>query len=308
MNQWNLAGIYIPSEILFHPELSHKEKILFAFINNMSQTTKGCFASNKYLSDLTNIPKRSLQDSISKLKELGIFHIEYEQKKTNQVVRRIFINKRFYTKLSRYSEAGNDICDYEYDIDLDQHPPMQILHPPMQKTAHNKTSSIITNTSNEVLDYNKTIPTKKIPKIENTFLPLANQLKDIIQTKKNITITRPQLREWSKCIRQLSEQSNIPPERIKHALDWYTDNIGIMYVPVIESGKSLKEKFLKLEAALERSGDAKYEEPILKVAKRKGEKSHLEDFQMRLDLDPNDYTDEQYWQEMNEFAINKYQP
>ena len=40
--------------------------------------------------------------------------------------------------------------------------------------------------------------------------------------------------------------------RIKKALRWYKDNIGGQYIPVIESGNSLRMKFSKLEAAMQR--------------------------------------------------------
>jgi hypothetical protein len=41
-------------------------------------------------------------------------------------------------------------------------------------------------------------------------------------------------------------------QRVARLLHWYRSHIGQPYVPVIESGQSLKDKFLKLEAAMER--------------------------------------------------------
>ena len=35
-------------------------------------------------------------------------------------------------------------------------------------------------------------------------------------------------------------------------MQWYQDNIGGAYVPVIQSGESLREKFIKIEDAIKR--------------------------------------------------------
>ena len=67
------------------------------------------------------------------------------------------------------------------------------------------------------------------------FLPLANYLCEIIQTKKDISYNLRQIKQWSNEIRMLSEQNHIPPTRIKKALRWYKKNIGGQYIPVIES-------------------------------------------------------------------------
>jgi uncharacterized protein YdaU (DUF1376 family) len=85
------------------------------------------------------------------------------------------------------------------------------------------------------------------------YLPLAKYLSEIIKTKKNITNSPERIQSWANEIRILSEQNKVNIIRIKQALQWYKKNIGGEYVPVIESGSSLKDKFMKLEAAIERS-------------------------------------------------------
>lgn len=86
------------------------------------------------------------------------------------------------------------------------------------------------------------------------YLPLANKLSEIIQTKKNIAHTPSQIKNWAKDIRKLEEQNKVEYARVEKALDWYEDNIGGQYIPVIESGLSLREKFDKLEEAVRRDG------------------------------------------------------
>lgn len=84
------------------------------------------------------------------------------------------------------------------------------------------------------------------------YLPIAKDLADIITSKKKIRILPKTIPSWADEIRKLVTENQIPIKRVTTALEWYKENIGGNYVPVIESGKSLREKFLKLEAAIKR--------------------------------------------------------
>jgi len=84
------------------------------------------------------------------------------------------------------------------------------------------------------------------------YYPLAEKLAQTIESSKNIKITATQLKQWTNDIRQMEESSGISYKRIDFALTWYRKHIGQAYVPVIESGRALRDKFLKLEAAMER--------------------------------------------------------
>ncbi|HSH52405.1 MAG TPA: hypothetical protein VK982_11845, partial [Bacteroidales bacterium] len=84
------------------------------------------------------------------------------------------------------------------------------------------------------------------------YLPLAKYLSKIVQKKQNIHHPLSQLKSWAEEIRKLHEINKVHPKRIKSALQWYKKNIGGQYVPVIESGASLRSKFVKLENAMKR--------------------------------------------------------
>jgi hypothetical protein len=90
---------------------------------------------------------------------------------------------------------------------------------------------------------------EKINKKKN----LAIKLSKIIQSKKKINYTSAQISKWEIPIQKLIDTNGISVERIEAALDWYEKNIGEPFVPVIESGTSLREKFIKLEDAMQRS-------------------------------------------------------
>jgi hypothetical protein len=83
--------------------------------------------------------------------------------------------------------------------------------------------------------------------------PVAKRLARIIQSDKDVNIPSRRITEWANEIRKLVEVDGISHDRLDRALDWYAKNIGGEYVPVVESGSTLRKKFLRLEAAVERS-------------------------------------------------------
>ena len=93
------------------------------------------------------------------------------------------------------------------------------------------------------------------------FLPLAKKLSEIIQSNKNIKYPTHTLYNWADEIRKLVESNGVTRQRIDDSLDWYAKNIGGQYVPVIESGTSLRSKFIKLEDAIKRSKSNGHERP-----------------------------------------------
>jgi len=84
------------------------------------------------------------------------------------------------------------------------------------------------------------------------FLPFAKELSSTICTQKNMKHTPSQINSWANEIRILVESNGVSRERVQAALDWYRDNIGGEYIPVIESGYSFRSKFIRLEDAMKR--------------------------------------------------------
>lgn len=46
----------------------------------------------------------------------------------------------------------------------------------------------------------------------------------------------------------------VSEDRIRRSVDWYSEHVGEPYVPDIQSGQTFREKFLKLENAMNRGG------------------------------------------------------
>lgn len=128
--------------------------------------------------------------------------------------------------------------------------------PKFGKPSTNNT--IVNNTKDNIILSEK-IPEEKdslnSSNKNNEYIPFAEKLAAIIQTNKNIKVPPARLNNWASEIRKLSQVEGVAPVRIEKALDWYAKNIGGEYIPVIESGVSLRNKFIKLEEAMKRAGE-----------------------------------------------------
>jgi hypothetical protein len=116
---------------------------------------------------------------------------------------------------------------------------------------NNNTPNIITNKNNNKLSRSKKSGTASVR--NEKYIYLAKRLARIVQFKKNIKVDGTKLNKWANSIRQLIETDGVSKDRIHKALIWYKKHYADDYVPVIESGQTLREKFLRLEAAITRS-------------------------------------------------------
>lgn len=62
-----LKGLWIPVEILLNKDLSDKEKIILSMILYLSEETKSCFASNKYIASIVNVTANRVYKSKIKI-------------------------------------------------------------------------------------------------------------------------------------------------------------------------------------------------------------------------------------------------
>jgi len=75
-----LKGLWIPAEILLNQDLSDKEKIILAIILYLSEETKSCFASNKYIANIVNVTHERVSKIISSLKDKGYIRVKLKYK------------------------------------------------------------------------------------------------------------------------------------------------------------------------------------------------------------------------------------
>lgn len=102
----------------------------------------------------------------------------------------------------------------------------------------------------------------------------AKYLINAVRKKKNIRI-HYNPNKWADEIRKLRQSINSPdPEgRVKAALQWYAQNIGAKYTPVCYSAGGFRAKFLAIESAMERAGDAPAGLAISEKAKEVAERA-----------------------------------
>ena len=108
---WGGYGSFIPQEILVDPDLKATEKLLFGLIYNLSKGLKGCYASNKTLSDLMNLRPQTISNMISALRNHRCIKVKMVPLQNNRLERRIYINEDYHeifkTKLKRWILEGS---------------------------------------------------------------------------------------------------------------------------------------------------------------------------------------------------------
>lgn len=110
---FGLPSIGIPAEVLFNPQLTLYEKMLFGFIRNLAHSKDGCFATNAYLGGLVGIKQRATTSAITNLKKSGCVFVQMDHKPDGSFLRRIYINydypKNFWKSVTSSKDAREDV-------------------------------------------------------------------------------------------------------------------------------------------------------------------------------------------------------
>ena len=108
-----LKGLWIPVEVLLNKDLSDKEKIILSIILYLSEETKSCFASNKYIASIVNVTANRVSKIISSLKDKEYIKVklkyktdskEIEQRQITPIVQNI---NRYNSKSQEGIETNN---------------------------------------------------------------------------------------------------------------------------------------------------------------------------------------------------------
>ncbi len=108
-----LKGLWIPVEVLLNKDLSDKEKIILSIILYLSEETKSCFASNKYIASIVNVTENRVSKIISSLKDKEYIKVklkyktdskEIEQRQITPIVENI---NRYNSKSQEGIETNN---------------------------------------------------------------------------------------------------------------------------------------------------------------------------------------------------------
>jgi DNA-binding Lrp family transcriptional regulator len=71
-----LIGIYIPGFIANREDLTRTEKYVYGIVNGLSQKHGHCYASNYYLAQKAGCSEKTITNTVSKIKDLGLWKVE----------------------------------------------------------------------------------------------------------------------------------------------------------------------------------------------------------------------------------------
>ncbi len=270
----------IPNDILRNPNISSKAKVLL-FIGLSNQD--GWKSHKTTICSMMKEGENAIDSAIKELQRFGLMKkIRYRDQQTKQVKGSFWM----YTDTPYVFSSLNDILEILDEVGMEIFPSDlegitvnggDAEENPNPSESHKEESHRDGNHGDgnykdgnmalKILNKNTKDKNKNVIlfsdlnlKIEDKqdknsrYVPLAEKLAFIIRKNKRINVTPQKIASWANEIRKLVETDGVSIQRVQAALDWYEENIGGQYVPVIESGSSLRSKFIKLEDAMRRAG------------------------------------------------------
>jgi hypothetical protein len=76
----DFKGVWFPKEIWLNEELTLLEKVVLVEIQSLDCGIDGCYATNSYIAKFCQCSSRKASDAISKLNNLDLIHIWYDEK------------------------------------------------------------------------------------------------------------------------------------------------------------------------------------------------------------------------------------
>lgn len=116
-----LKGLWIPAEILLNEELSDKEKIILSIILYLSEDTKSCFASNKYIANIVNVTHERVSKIISSLRDKGYISVKLKYKTDSKEIEERQIRPK-PQNINRYSQKLQEGIDNNNYSDSQKQP------------------------------------------------------------------------------------------------------------------------------------------------------------------------------------------
>jgi hypothetical protein len=244
-HEFQFAGIWLPRhvmEMVAARRLNPTDIILYAMIAAL-QGKRGCWATNEYLAGTCEVHLRKVQESLAKMKELGLVQQVH------------FDGRRRYLKVVA---EGGDIVPARAEVPTDgtaEGTPNGTSGVPTDGTQNStqlKTIQPEAGAASEVGVRNgfglvEVLPAGKATEEDTRH---AATLRDAV--RRHLPGRAVNLANWAEHFRLLREHDKAPTERIAAALAWYGENIGGQFTPQIFSGEAFRKKFPQLEKQVAR--------------------------------------------------------
>ena len=133
-----LKGLWIPVEVLLNKDLSDKEKIILSIILYLSEETKSCFASNKYIASIVNVTENRVSKIISSLKEKEYIKVKLKYKTDSKEIEQRQITP-IVQNINRYNSKSQEGIETNNYLDSQN----------QQYPIYNKDKDIINNINNK---------------------------------------------------------------------------------------------------------------------------------------------------------------
>jgi len=250
----------VPNELLRRSDLSFKAKGLLCLLLS---NREGWHSYITTIQQMTSEGVSAIQSGIAELEKTGyLLRVQYREKRT-KIRRGSFWA---YTDLPGNFDMqdtlklldSKDLEPFVLKKNLPENLNIENLllgsrllgNPPLIIPSNKNTNN---NNTNKRSLSEETSDSEPLKEKNLSYIPFMEKLLTIVRTKKNIKVSAHRKNKWATEIRQLVELDGVSPDRVQKALDWYSIHIGEEFCPEIEGGSSLRSKFLRLEAAMQRN-------------------------------------------------------
>ena len=285
INRLNYIKIYIELEAC--PLLTPTERKILSDIISLSDkfmNTSGCLYTNAQLAHKHRTSSKTVTGAISKAQQLGfitkrrdnikkitsskntssyysqrslIMSIPEEWQFMGDLYNHLFVHtttpnsslkkcfREINSRLLRLKTISQNNCIQVISTSIDRYPiPFRL--PPLYVNG-------ITNKNYKRVEREtSTLPVSpKRKKQSRRNVKLAHRLKTIVESQKKLSkMSNPGT--WPEVFGRMMRADKIPWLRISDVLDWYADNICKQYVPEAFAANSFREKFMRIESAMDR--------------------------------------------------------
>lgn len=276
-------GVWMPPEVwekLYTGEICAQEAIILLLVDSMCGKKRDCYAGNDYIGSFVGTKKSQTSEMVRHLKDLGLLvQTRFDGRRrflacawtrlvpSNQTSGKPESSVPENRKLYRPPTGDSSLSvapDGDHDGETDSSRNGNILHP--------------------------------------RWLKFATDLADAIASVRKIN-PRTKKSGWAQAFRRLHEVDKVPVLDIREVLRWYCSVVrqgdliqdNSSYIPIAYSGATFREKFLRIQDAMERKRafdrDSKEEKgPKIRqtVRLRSGRKIPLEEWKKLRAENPDD--------------------
>jgi len=202
----------------------------FYYYTAVWQNTYQPYCTTRYTAKALKISEAKVRKNKKVLSQIGLIE-DVSTRNNKGKITGNYIKVRYYQKGRTTGKAG-----------LQERP----------KSGNQTINTYSTNKRNTSRD-NTVVTQKRVDDQDIFFTSASKYLYKILDKHKKVK-KNTNMKEWIRQLKLLHTRDGISKRVIKTTLKWYMSHFGDPYVPIAESGKAFREKFIRILNAIERSG------------------------------------------------------